>query len=276
MINRYNNSNRPVAVVVGGSSGIGFYTLQGLIKQNYVVYNLSRTGADLCKFCDRDFSNICCDVAVRGSIEQSIEDIVDTHGRIDVLVYSAGASLSAPLEHVSEQDFRRIFEVNYFGFIKALWQVLPVMRENNSGRIVVLSSLAGSFPVPFDAPYSASKAALDITVKSLALELKPFNISVTAVTPGGVSSSFTFKRKIYGEHECGEYWSAADKACTKLANIEQTGLDPMIVADKVLDVIASKNPPTSVTVGLGNKALRVVNRVLPGFLSDRINGAFYK
>ena len=276
MINRYNNSNRPVAVVVGGSSGIGFYTLQGLIKQNYVVYNLSRTGADLCKFCDRDFSNICCDVAVRGSIEQSIEDIYEMHGRIDVLVYSAGASLSAPLEHVSESDFRRIFEVNYFGFIKALWEVLPVMRKQNSGRIVVLSSLAGSFGVPFDAPYSASKAALELTVKSLAQELKPFNISVTAVAPGGVSTAFTFKRKIYGETECGEYWQAADKACTKLANIEQGGLDPAIVAEKVLDVIASKNPPTNVTVGIGNKALRVVNKVLPGFLTDRINGAFYK
>ncbi|MCL2847802.1 MAG: SDR family NAD(P)-dependent oxidoreductase [Firmicutes bacterium] len=267
---------KPVAVVVGGSSGIGFFTLQRLINKGYTVYNLSRTGADLCKFCDGGFSNICCDVAVEGSVAEAIAQIYKAHSRIDVLVYSAGASLACPLEHITESDFRRIFEVNYFGFIKTLWEALPIMRRQKSGRIVVVSSLAGSFPVPFDAPYSASKSALDITVRSLALELKPFNIKLTAVCPGGVSTAFTFKRKIYGEEAIGEYFDAQDKACTRLANIEQGGLDPMDVATRIVDVIESKNPPITTTVGISNRAFRAVNKILPIGVADWINGTMYR
>jgi len=269
-------NNKPVAVVVGGSSGIGFYTLQRLIAKGYTTYNLSRTGADLCRFCDGGFSNICCDVALEGSVAEAIAGIYKTHERIDVLVYSAGISLAAPLEHISENDFRRIFEVNYFGFIKTLWEVLPIMRKQKFGRIIVVSSLAGSFPVPFDAPYSASKAALDITVRNLALELKPFNIKITAVCPGGVSTAFTFKRKIYGEEDIGEYFDAQDRACTKLANMEQGGLDPMDVASHIVDIIGAKNPPVTTTVGLQNRAFKFVSKVLPLRLTDRINGAWYR
>jgi len=264
-----------VAVVVGGSSGIGFNTALGLCREGYTVYNLSRRAAEFCRLCVPALHNIPCDVESDCDVGAAIGAIAAKEGRVDALIYSAGVSLAAPLEYTSEKDFRRIFEVNYFGFIKALWQVLPVMRERREGRIVVVSSLAGQIPVPFDAPYSASKAALDITLRTLAIELKPYNIKLTSIAPGGVATNFTFKRKIYQPCQTGEYCNALDKAVCKLAGIEQNGLDPYDVAENIIDLLKTKRPPQSCSVGLGNKTARLAQKVLPNILADRINARIY-
>jgi len=265
-----------IAIVVGGSSGIGFKTAMGLCREGYFVYNLSRTSAVICEGCVPNLKNITCDVESECDVSLAIADIIALERRIDALVYSAGVSLAAPLEFTTESDFRRIFEVNYFGFIKALWAVLPVMRNQREGRIVAVSSLAGQMPVPFDAPYSAAKAALDITLRTLDIELKPYNIKVTGIAPGGVCTDFTFKRKVYPSSQIGEYCEALDKAACKLANIEQGGLDPCVVADTIVELLKSKKPPCSCSVGVGNKATRLAQKLLPRVLTDRINARVYE
>jgi len=273
---RNNLLKNKVVAIIGASSGIGYYTAEKLLHEGYSVYNLSRTKANYCRYCEPRHENLCCDVMDGDEIRRAINTIVREEGRIDALVYSAGCSLAAPLEHTTEQDFRRVFEVNYFGLIKALWEVIPIMREQREGRIVAISSMAGSFPVPFDAPYSASKAAIDITIRTLAVELKPFNIRLSSVSPGGVSTGFTFKRKIYQEDDVGEYHTALDKAATRLANIEQSGLDPRTVADSIAHILSMKNPPVMANIGLSNKALKLVNRVLPTGAADALNRMVYR
>jgi len=265
-----------VAIVVGGSSGIGLNTALGLAREGFTVYNLSRREADFCSSCVPRLYNICCDVENNCDVGKAVARVVASESRIDALIYSAGCSLAAPLEYTTEIDFRRVFEVNYFGFIKTLWQVLPVMRSRRHGRIVVVSSLAGSCPIPFDAPYSASKAALDMTIRTLALELKPFNIKLTAIAPGGVATNFTFKRKHYPISAVGEYAQALEVASTKLGLIEQNGLAPHEVSRSIINLINSKKPPCSCSVGLANKTAKLAQKILPCALADIITGSLYQ
>jgi len=266
----------PVAVVVGGSSGIGLATAIRLSKSGYTVYNLSRRSADICNLCVPTLHSIPCDVESDCDVSEAIGSVLRKEKHIDVLVYSAGISLAAPLEHTTETDFRRIFEVNYFGFIKALWQVLPLMRKARQGRIVVVSSLAGSCPIPFDSAYSAAKASLDITVRTLAQELKPFNIKLTAIAPGGVATNFTFKRKRYPLEVVGEYADAMDKATTSLALIEQKGLDPHDVGEAIVELLKAKRPKCNCGVGISSKAVGLMQKILPTSLGDMINARVYK
>ena len=128
-------------------------------------------------------------------------------GELYALVYCAGFSMAAPIEYADEKDYHYLFDVNYFGAVRAVQCAVPFMKERG-GRIVLVSSMGGLFPVAFDSFYSSSKAAVDMLVKSAALELEPYGIRVCSVQPGGTSTAFTFKRKIYGDAENGEYASS--------------------------------------------------------------------
>jgi len=262
---------RPVAAVVGASGGIGYCTAVALSKEGYIVYNISRGDSE-----PFHIRNIHADAEKGCEIQRAIEIVYEREGRMDVLIYSAGQSLAAPLEHVTEKDFRKIFEVNYFGCIKALWAAIPIMRNQGGGRIVAVSSMAGSMPIPFDAPYSASKAALDITLRTLAIELKPFNIKLTSVQPGSVSTHFTFKRKIYPQEKVGEYAEAMDKAVARLAAMEQGGMNPGAVADSIVTLLKYPNPPQTTAIGLRYKTAKFAQKLLPGAISDYINRSMYE
>lgn len=261
---------RRVAVVVGGSSGIGYHTALALCKEGYSVYNISRSETE-----PYGIRDITADAEKGSEIQQAIAKVIERENRIDVLVYSAGWSLASPLEHVTEEDLRKIFEVNYFGLVKALWAVVPVMRTQRSGRIVAVSSMGGTAPIPFDAPYSASKAAIDMTLRALAVELKPYNIKITSVQPGGVSTRFTYKRKVYKSEETGEYADAMAKAVAKLDQMEQNGMDPGDVADSIVSILSREYPPVESAVGFKNKASRLVCKILPGVLTDWFNRMTY-
>ncbi|MCL2061872.1 MAG: SDR family NAD(P)-dependent oxidoreductase [Firmicutes bacterium] len=266
----YSAEGKRVAIVVGGSSGIGYHTALGLCREGYSVYNLSRTDSE-----PGYIRNICADATDKDEIGRAIQSVFAREGRVDVLVYSAGWSLAAPLEHVSEDDLRTLFETNYFGLIKALWAVIPIMRAQRDGRIIAVSSIGGTSPIPFDAPYSASKAAVDLTLRALAVELKPFNVLVTSVQPGGVRTRFTFKRKVYETNEVGEYAFSMDRAVKKLNQAEQEGMNPADVADAIIDTIQEKRPPLTKAIGFKNKSVKFAHKILPSALTDLMNRISY-
>jgi len=267
---------KPVAVIVGASSGIGYHTATALEEKGYTVYNLSRGMCDCSNTTCPSVCNITCDVKCRSNIHDAIGAVIEVERRIDALVYSAGYSIAAPLEYTSQKDFHHVFDINYFGFITVLKDVIPIMRQNRSGRIVAVGSLAGSVPIAFDAPYSASKAALESTIRALNLELKPFNIKASCVCPGGVSTNFTFKRKVYAVEEMGEYADAMGQATRKLTEIEQSGLPPEAVAQAIVGLIQKVRPRASCSVGLGGKAAKMASKVLPERLVDTLNSMMYK
>lgn len=254
------------AVVIGGSSGIGRAVCDALLKEGYSVTNASRTENNTA-----GVNNITLDVANRGDIERVLSSLAP----IDVLVYSAGFSMAAPVEYVSADDYRYLFEVNFFGLVEAVQAFSKLMRDSGGGRVIAVSSMGGVLPIAFDAFYSSSKAAVDMFMRAASLELKPYNIHLTSVRPGATSTRFTFKRKVYDDGAVGVYGEKMNKAAVTLADAEQHGMSPEAVAGCIMSVIKSKNPPVAVSAGIVNKGIKLAWKLLPESAADFINKSFY-
>ena len=237
--------------------GIGRKTALRLVGKNFAVSNISRTPCRL----DR-VKNYTADVAAGDSLEKAVREAAAATENLYGLVYCAGCSMAAPIEYAEEKDYRYLFEVNYFGALRAMQSAVPHMKKRG-GKIVLISSMAGLFPVAFDGFYSSSKAALDMLAKSADIELSPFNIRVTSVQPGGTSTSFTFKRKIYPEEDNREYSARVNRATAALANMEQSGMKPSRVAEDIYKTLMSDRPPIIKTCGAMNTAKRLATRMMP-------------
>ena len=254
------------AVVIGGSSGIGKTAVKALCAAGYNVTNISRTA------CEADgVNNIEADVSKEGELENALLSLPVP----DVAVYSAGFSLAAPTEYVLQEDFRYLFEVNFFGFVRTVRSLVTGMRNNGGGRIIAVSSLGSVIPIIFDSFYSASKAALDMFIRGANVEMNPYNIYLTSVRPGATQTRFTFKRKVYPEEDVGVYGDKLHKATVTLADMEQRGMDPSDVADCIMKVIAAKKPPMSRNVGFTNKSLSLAEKLLPEAFTAFLNKNLY-
>lgn len=254
------------AVVIGGSSGIGKEVCCRLLGQGYTVYNASRREND-----NKSVINLCIDV----SKPQQLEKVFSVLPAPDAVVYSAGFSMAAPIEYVCEEDYRYLFEVNYFGLLKTIQLCSKPMRENGSGKIIAVSSMGGVMPIAFDAFYSSSKAAVDMLIRAANIELNPYNVFLTAVRPGGTATRFTFKRKVYPEQDVGVYGDKMNKAAVALADIEQGGMSAAAVADCIMNVLQSKKPPETVSAGIMNKGITLAKKVLPSSVSSMLNRSTY-
>ena len=264
-------TRRRSVVIVGASSGIGYETALRLLGKGYSVSNISRTPCNLARI-----RNYRADVSAGESLTKAIGEAAAAEGgELYALVYCAGFSMAAPVEHAEEKDYRYLFDVNYFGAVRAVQSAVPYMKERG-GRIVLVSSMGGLFPVAFDSFYSSSKAAVDMLVKSAALELEPYGIRVCSVQPGGTSTAFTFKRKIYGDAENGEYAEKVKLAAAALADMEQGGMSAGEVARSVAEAVCGKNPPLLLQCGGWNKFCAVAKRILPDKAAQYINKKVYK
>lgn len=258
-----------VAVIVGASSGIGLEVAAKLASMGYKVINISRGGCP-----SERIRSISADVAQGSELEDAIKSVGESYGRIDLLIYSAGFSMAAPVEHAKEKDYRYLFEVNYFGALRAVQSALPFMKEYG-GKIFFISSLGGTLPIPFDSFYSSSKAAVDMLARELRVELKPYKISVTSIKPGGTATGFTFKRKVYSDVENGNYCKGVNKAVAALNNMEQGGMSAVEVADCVIGAVKSENPPITLACGGKNKGVMLINRLLPQRFVAMLNARSY-
>lgn len=260
---------RPSVVVVGGSSGIGYETCNRLVNRGWAVTNISRTP---CK--NAKVTNVTADVAYGSEAFDAIGATAKKFG-LTALVYCAGFSMAAPIEHAKESDYKYLFEVNFFGALKAMQAAIPHMKKRG-GKIVLVGSLGGDVPIVFDAFYSCSKAALEMLARSANLELSPYRISTTALLPGGTSTNFSFKRKVYSEEENGSYSKPVNRAVAALANMEQSGMKPCRVAEDIYDILVEENPPIIKTCGAKNTVKRFATRVMPEKLTAYINSKMFK
>ena len=258
-----------VALLFGASSGIGYATAKLLVKKGYTDLNASRTQA-----AHSAIFNIACDVTKPGDIEHAVGYVLDSQKKIDVLIYAPGFSMAAPIEFAQEEDYRYLFEVNFFGAIKAIQSVVPAMRETG-GRIILISSLGSILPIAFDSFYSASKAALDMLAREANVELNPYNIHVTSFQAGPTATRFTFKRKIYPDSMCGQYAPELNKATSVLAGMEQSGMTAEENAVGIINVLEAKTPPILTSVGWKNKTVSLTQKILPVRMADWINKQQY-
>jgi len=177
-------TKRRVALVTGASSGIGRACVQQLASAGLTVYGTSRHpkrrrgGGDL--------PMLALDVCYDDSVRTCVDRVISETGRIDVLVNNAGVGLEGAVEETSLDEIRAVLETNFFGAVRMMRAVLPIMRKRRSGRIINIGSAAGFLPMPYSAAYSASKHALRGFSESLDHEVRKLGIRVSVIEPGFV------------------------------------------------------------------------------------------
>ena len=260
--------NRTV-VITGASSGIGKATAALFAQNGCRVYDLSRSGGST-----KDVTHISADVTKPETLREAMAAIVKETGRVDVLVSCAGMGVSGPVEFIPEADMKRQFEVNLFGTVNAVQAALPYMRQARAGHILCVSSVAAVYAIPFQAYYSASKAAINAFVAALRNEVKPFGVTVTAVMPGDISTGFTAARQktVLGE----DAYPHARTSVEKMEKDEINGMPPEAVAKLLYKLANKKNPAPLYTVGLSYKALVFLSRLFPASFANKIVGGMYQ
>ena len=133
-----------VAIITGGSSGIGLCTAAALREAGCRVYELSRRDSDV-----PGITHLRCDITDEAQVAAAVERVMAECGRIDILINNAGFGISGAVEFTETADAQRLFDVNFFGMVRMNRTVLPLMRQQGAGRIVNLSSVAAPVPIPF-------------------------------------------------------------------------------------------------------------------------------
>lgn len=271
-----------VVLVTGASSGIGRATAEFLMRQGCHVYGTSRKAGEHPEHHASDASSggfidmISLDVTQDDSVEAAVKDVISKEGRIDVLVSNAGTGIAGSIEDTSMAEAMTQFETNFFGALRVIRAVLPIMRAQGNGRIVAISSVAGVISIPYQAHYSASKFAIEGLIEALRHEIKPFGIKACLVEPGDTKTGFTGSRVIAVKaSEDSAYKERFDRSLARMEHDEQNGASAEAVAKIIFRMIKSKNPPIRTAVGFQYKAILLLKRLLPTRLVERIVGILY-
>ena len=172
-------------IVTGGSSGIGLSVVKLFLANNYRVFNLDMQPSEFGEFCPCDITNL----------EQvtKIIDGITQHHNVDTLVSNAGIHFSATIEDTSEEELDKIFSINVKGAYAAMKAVIPNMKQNQSGSIILISSEQALVGKPNSFAYSLTKTALASMAKTTALDYAAFNIRANAVCPGTIETPLYHK-----------------------------------------------------------------------------------
>ncbi|MGF6850306.1 NAD(P)-dependent dehydrogenase (short-subunit alcohol dehydrogenase family) [Chitinophaga sp. W3I9] len=262
--------NKKVWFVTGASKGLGRSLVKQLLNKGYKVAATSRSIDDLRKIAtDADFLPLAVDLNNENSIQAAVKETISRFGRIDVLVNNAGYGQLGSIEELSDAESRSNFDVNVFGLLNVTRSILPQMRTQQSGHIINISSIAGlTGSFPGFGIYCATKFAVNGLSESLAVEVKPFGISVTIVSPGYFRTDFLSSGSLgLPVNQLAAYESvrAAQHAHQEEINGNQPG-DPEKAVAAIIDVAAADNAPLHLF--LGEDAYNLANQKIATLEAD--------
>lgn len=243
-----------IAIVTGSSSGIGFETALALARDGYYTYATmrdTRKGSKILDIAKKENLNIEIlelDVNKEETIKDCIKKITDNKKRIDVLVNNAGYFLVGCIEDVSIDDIKSQFETNFFGVVRTIQAVLPTMRNQKSGTIVNVSSVAGRIGFPVTPAYISSKFALEGLSESMRYELVPFNIKTIIIEPGVIKTNL-FNSLIKSTKKDSAYKDITEKVMKGLIMMSEMGTPPQEVARTIVKAVNTQDPLPRYPVG---------------------------
>jgi NAD(P)-dependent dehydrogenase (short-subunit alcohol dehydrogenase family) len=257
-----------VILITGGSGGIGRAAAAELARLGHIVHELSRRETSL-----PGVTHLHADVTDESSVARAVGAVIASAGRLDVLVCNAGTGISGAVEFGELSAARRLFDVNFFGAAGAVRAALPHLRRSG-GRIVFVSSVAAALPIPFQAYYSAAKAAVNALALALRSEVRPFGVSVCAVMPGDTGTGFTLARE---KSDAGDdiYSGRIAKSVAVMERDEKSGMTPERVARVIVRVALRRSVAPLYTAGGKYKLFVMLSRLLPARICSAIVGALY-
>ena len=264
-----------VVLITGSSSGFGELTAHALAQAGYKVYASMRNtnGKNSAKAAELNalegVTAVDLDVTNQASIEDAVNSIVDSEGKIDVLVNNAGIGSGGYTEPFSAEEFQKLFDVNVFGVQRLMNAVLPSMRQNQGGLVINVSSTMGRMVIPYAGAYTSSKWALEGLSESYKYELAPTGIDVAIVEPGGFATNFiggmiaaSDEERINSYGELSKVPQEMWEGFAQLLQSEQAP-NPQEVADAILQLAempAGQRPlRTVVDPMMGGEGPKVIN-----------------
>jgi NAD(P)-dependent dehydrogenase (short-subunit alcohol dehydrogenase family) len=260
-----------VAVVTGGSRGLGFLLARELARDGCRVAVCARDPAELTEAArllageGLEALTVPCDVSDREQVEEMLRRVRQDLGDVDVLVNNAGIIQVGPVESMEEADFRRSLDVMYWGVVHPTLAVLPRMRSRRRGRIVNVTSIGGKIAVPHLLPYSSAKFAAVGFSQGLRAELQGTGVIVTTVVPGLMRTGSHLGAHFKGD-DAGEFaWFALG------ATLPGASMDAERAARRIVRA-ARRGEPEVILSLPANLAVRL-HGVLPGLTTDLVGAA---
>lgn len=250
--------SQKVAIVTGSSSGIGLETSVSLAQNGFLTYatmrnldksSIIKTAADNESL---PIKVVQLNVADNRMINNAIQAIVSEAGRIDILVNNAGYGLVGAFEDLSiDDEIKNQYETNVFGLMRVTQAVLPIMRRQQSGIIVNVSSGAGLFGYPGGSAYVSTKFAVEGLSESMAYELEPFGIKVVLIEPGFIKTNFANAMVLAkkAQDPSSPYSEMMQRIQANSKEMAKNASSVDVVSKAILEAVKSKSPNLRYLVG---------------------------
>ena len=252
--------DQKIILITGASTGIGRAIADRLAGCGFAVFGTSRRPGEYEQ--PRGWDLVELDVRSDESVARCVETVLEKERRIDVLINSAGYGLGGAAEEAALEQVRAEFETDFFGLVRMIKAVLPLMRRQSSGTIINMSSGNAAVRLPFSAYYNAAKCAVEGFSASLRRELRPFGIHVSVIEPAFFKSKISETIQM-GQNriEAYEPWRTMWGEAIKRSALQGPPPDP--VARCVVRIISRRKPRYLYLVGSGLRLSRWAKRWLP-------------
>ena len=265
--------NKKIAVITGASSGFGLLTTIELVKKDYfVIATMRNLKKQVNLLSQANQLNLQQNIKIQ---QLDVTDQKSLHNfqlflkginKVDLLINNAGYANGGFVEEIPVEEYRKQFETNLFGAISITQLVLPYMREQQSGKIINISSISGQVGFPGLSPYVSSKYALEGWSESLRLEVKPFGIDVALVEPGSYNTNIWEVGKQLATNQSdttSPYKEYMDKIQKHINSGSDTFGNPIDVAKKIVDIAEAKRTTLRYPIGKGVKFMILAKKILP-------------
>lgn len=270
-------------LITGITSGIGLATACLLAERGFRIFGTMRSlekNAQLVSELRARYPGIIdvfpMEITSDRSVRETFDAVAAAAGVIDIAVCNAGTLVFGSIEDTPLEAIRYQYDTNVLGTLRVIKALLPDMRQRRSGRIVVVSSLAGLMTMPYATNYSATKAAIDSIVDGMRQEMKQFGIKVVGVRPGDVKTRLNDNAmRCAPDDSC--YGDELSRCWRVLEREVDNGLPSERVAEKIHEVITMESPkPFYAVANRGQVLVPFLNRVLGGVIKERMLRSFYE
>jgi NAD(P)-dependent dehydrogenase (short-subunit alcohol dehydrogenase family) len=239
-------------LITGSSRGLGRAVAEAALAAGHQLVATARRPEQLANLVDRygdQVRTVALDVTDRTQAAAAVDAALAAFGRLDVLVNNAGYSNLAPIEDITEDDFRAQVETNLWGTINMTRAALPVMRRQRSGHVIQISSVGGRTTTAGLGPYQTSKWAIEGFSGVLAREVAPLGIKVTAIEPGGFRTDWAGSSMVVADIAEDYRLSVGVVAAQLRDRVGHEPGDPDKAAQVILQVTALDDPPLQLVLG---------------------------